>query len=194
MKQILLFFALLLGVVSLAYAQSPLSVGLRGGVNFANLSAENTSFDSRTGINFGAFLTYSVKETFGITGEINYAQKGARTSASKLNINYVEIPLHFTYFFGKGNLRPKLMAGPYVGFLMNSEIEIANTTVNAKDLYNSTDFGASLGAGLHYSLGDGKWFYFDGRYGLGLSDITKARGDVYNRVFSLNVGISFGLD
>lgn len=195
MKQIILFLALFVGAASLVYAQSsPISVGLKGGLNFANLSGDNVNTDSRTGINFGAFLTYSVKETFGVTGEINYAQKGARDANSNLNLNYLEVPVHFSYFFGKGNFRPKLMVGPYMGFLMNSEIEIRGNRTNVKDFYNETDFGLSLGGGLHYGLGDAKWLYLDARYGLGLADISKASGNVYNRVFSINVGISFGLD
>lgn len=194
MKHLILSLYLIAGSLTLSYAQSPISIGLKGGLNFANFSGDNVNTDGRTGINFGAFGTYSIQETFGITAEINYAQKGAKTTASKLNINYLEIPVHFSYFLGKGKLRPKLMAGPYLGFLMNSELQTGNVKVNSKDLYNNTDFGLNLGGGLHYDLGDSKWLYLDARYGLGLADATKASGDVYNRVFSINVGISFGLD
>lgn len=194
MKHLILSLCLAMGVLTFGYAQSPISIGLKGGLNFANFAGDNVNTDSRTGINFGAFGTYSVKETFGITAEINYAQKGAKTSNSKLSINYLEIPVHLSYFFGKGKVRPKLMAGPYLGFLMNSELQVGNAKVNAKDIYNNTDFGLNLGGGLHYDLGDAKWLYLDARYGLGLADVTKASGNVYNRVFSINVGISFGLD
>ncbi len=194
MKYLILSLCFATVSLTFGYAQSTISVGLKGGLNFANFAGDNVNTDSRTGINFGAFGTYSVKETFGITAEINYAQKGAKTSNSKLNINYLEIPVHFSYFFGKGKVRPKLMVGPYLGFLMNSELQVGNTKVNTKDIYSNTDFGLNLGGGLHYSLGDAKWLYLDARYGLGLADVTKASGDVYNRVFSINVGISFGLD
>jgi len=193
-KYFIFCLALATGISTLSAAQSPISIGLKGGLNFANFSGDNVNADSRMGINFGAFGTYSVQQTFGITAEINYAQKGAKTSNSKLNINYLEVPVHFSYFFGKGNLRPKLMVGPYLGFLMNSELTVGNAKVNAKDLYYNTDFGLSVGGGLHYDLGDAKWLYLDARYGLGLADVTKASGNVYNRVFSVNVGISFGLE
>ncbi|MCS7019752.1 MAG: porin family protein [Cytophagales bacterium] len=193
MKKIILLLSLSL-CTAWCYAQSTVSVGLKGGLNFSNFAGDNVNTDSRTGINFGAFGTYSIKETFGITAEINYAQKGAKTANSKLNINYLEIPLHFSFFFGKGDLRPKLMVGPYMGFLMNSDLEIGNTKVNAKTLYNDTDFGANVGGGLHYRVGDGQWLYLDARYGFGLADVTKASGNVFNRVFSINIGFSVALN
>lgn len=194
MKRIILFCTAFIASALTSYAQTTLSIGLRGGLNFANFAGDNVNTDARTGINFGAFGTYSVKETFGITAEINYAQKGARTSNSKLNVNYLEIPVLFSFFFGQGNLRPKLMAGPYIGLLMNSDIEINNTKFKSADLYNDTDFGAAVGGGLHYRVGDGQWLYLDARYGLGLSDVTKASGNVYNRVFSINIGFSVGMN
>ncbi|MCS6967968.1 MAG: porin family protein [Cytophagales bacterium] len=195
MKRLVGILALFFGILAKCYSQStPISVGLRGGVSFSNFAGENVNTDARTGINFGAFLTYSTDYNFGVTGEVNYAQKGAKTANSKLNVNYLEIPIHLTYFFGKGGFRPKIMAGPYVGFLMNSELEINNAKVNVKDLYKSEDFGLSVGGGFHLDIGDAKWFYLDGRYGIGLADVTKAGGNVYNRVFSINIGISFGLD
>jgi outer membrane protein W len=192
----LILFALLLG--SHVKAQSPTSIGLRTGVNFASISGDAfNNYKGRTGLNFGAFLTHSIVSHFGITGEINYAQKGARLNENnEWNVNYLEIPVYGSYFFGKdgSNIRPKIFAGPYLGVLMNSKSKVNGVEVNTADSFNSVDFGALFGAGAHFRIGDGVWLYVDGRYGLGLADATKSSIRASNRVPSINLGISFSLD
>lgn len=185
---------------SQTFAQSNTSVGLRLGANIANLGGDAETDGARIGLGLGGFVTYSASETFGITGELLYSQKGARfdnqtSGETTQKLDYLDIPIYANYFLNKsGDFRPKLMVGPTFSFLLNSETEDDNGNTTEIDGLESFDFGALFGIGFHYKVGNGIWLNLDARYTLGLLSIT---GDNDNSVTNQNIafmaGISFGL-
>lgn len=164
------------------------SLGLKGGILSARFAEQDNS-QQALGFRVGGFLTYSIIREFGVGIEVNYARKGSKFDGVDENValNYVEIPLLAQYFFEGDGFRPKVMVGPYYGYLLNAkqgDKELTN--------YAEQDYGFLAGVGLHKSLGGGKWLYLDARYTHGLAEIITGSGRT-NRDVSLNVGISFPL-
>ena len=107
-----------------------------------------------------------------------------------LKVGYVQIPVLGVAYLGKTGaaVRPKLMVGPYVGFLTN----IGGTKVNPdKDNYNKVDFGLKGGAGANIRLASNVWLNTALYYGLGLADLYLSDTNVSNQAWGLNVGVSF---
>ena len=207
------FFALLIiGAISFSinssYAQSTVSLGVKGGANIATFRGEDVKdYDNRTAFNFGLLLNYSVAEKVGLSLEADYASMGAKYDGSILGIetgeyttklDYLRTSLLFNYYMGttEMDIRPELFVGPYVGFLMGANSKYEDGDYNdVKDAYNATDFGATFGAGLHLKVGERMWLVPDVRYNLGLVDIFDNNNfEGRNGVLSVNLGLTFPLN
>ena len=107
----------------------------------------------------------------GLQPEIMYSSQGASTTNSnlktKLNLDYVNIPVLLQYMFDNGF---RLQAGPQVGFLVGAKTEVNNVKTDVKDNFKKVDFAVSAGVGyVHPPSG----FGVDLRYNLGLSNINE---------------------
>ncbi len=175
------------------------SIGLEAGPNFSKhgWDADDTNF--KTGFLVGGNLTYSVRNTYGFTGKLLYAQKGAEQGNAKSTLNYVEGPSVGRFFFNKeGPFRPNIFAGPSFGFLTGVKGQVGNgnkeTLDNYKDFYKTFDFGLTGGLGLNYEIAPETRILVDFRYTYGLSDISKSNASsVNNQVIGITAGVSFGI-
>ncbi|MDR6565003.1 MULTISPECIES: porin family protein [unclassified Arcicella] len=191
-----LFIVAILLVASLSKAQN-LSFGPMAGVNFSNLSSnDNTS--TKTGLAAGAFFNYSSKNWFGVGVQVLYNELGAKVKNvdNSINLNYLQVPVLFTYYFAgentAGSFRPKLFVGPHVNFLLNAKDKNGIDLNPNGQNFSSTDFGVTVGGGFNYALADQIWLNVDARYGLGLTDATKSTtSNSMNRNLGINVGVSF---
>ena len=205
MKQCLLFSAaLFLYFSAAAQPKRNLSLGPVIGLNVSTITGDAYGTPSnRTGLVAGAFFNYSIKETFGVSGQLLYNQLGANVSLGSLSrqfkLNYFQIPLFATFYFGRGlspgTIRPKLFVGPYVGFLLSAKDQDGKpiTTPQGNAAINPLDFGLNLGGGLNYALKNQSWINLDVRYGLGIFDIGSGSGQLRNNAFTVMTGISFPL-
>ncbi|MEA5401377.1 porin family protein [Arcicella sp. DC2W] len=191
-----LFIVAILLVASLSKAQN-LSFGPSAGVNFSNLSS-NSNTSTKTGLATGVFLNYSSKEWFGVGVQVLYSELGAKlkNTDNSINLNYIQVPVLFTYYFNGGNkvgsFRPKLFAGPHVDFLLNAKDKDGNNLNPNGQFYSSSDLGVTFGGGFNYALAEKIWLNVDARYGLGLTDATKSTtSNSMNRNLGINVGVSF---
>ena len=87
---------------------TPVSFGLRAGVNFQNLNGKNASggnLDNKMKVGFNAGVTADIPvaapDYFVQTGLL-FTTKGAKVEpgvgpANKVNLNYIEIPITFLY-------------------------------------------------------------------------------------------------
>lgn len=181
-----ILFSVLLFTFYLINAQNT-SMGFKLGL--ANTHVANLGADARLGFRGGAFLTYSISRDFGITGEVNYAVKGASVgNNSNLALNYVEIPLLAQYFLGGTAFRPKVMVGPYYSFLLSE-----TTGGTETNRYAEQDYGAVVGLGFHQRLGQKRWINADIRYNYGLAPI-RGNSEQANRGLSINAGVSFPIN
>lgn len=196
---IILLLTLTIGISSVS-AQENVSIGPIAGVSFANLhgTMENTS--TKPGLTVGAFYNYSTKTGFGFSGQLLFTQLGAQTfnKTNEINLNYIQAPLLFTFFFGQfgDRLRPKLFVGPTLNFLVSAKDKDGNSIERPNNMryYNIFDLGITGGAGFNYELTPKVWLNFDVRYGLGLFNVSRANNEnLKNRNLGINLGLSFPL-
>jgi opacity protein-like surface antigen len=195
---IVLFFALSFGARA-QYGDRIWSIGLEVGPNFSKYGWDGKDSDFKTGFLLGGNLTYSIRNTYGFTGKVLYAQKGAKEGSTKSTLNYVEVPVVARLFFNeKGPFRPNIFAGPSFGFLTGVKAQTGNgdkvTVDNYKDTFKTFDFGLTGGLGLNYEIAPETHILVDIRYTYGLTDVSKTNSSsVNNQVVSVTAGFSIGI-
>lgn len=175
-----------------AFSQAQVAIGIKGGLNFANLNVNSVgaAYDNRTGYHAGAFVLVKLGK-IGIQPEILFSKQGSTVSFSgvdlKSSYDYVNIPVIFKLYTVAGI---NLQVGPQIGFLAGGDQEAfvnqVKTSVNVKDYIKSNDFSLALGLGWDLPFG----LTVDGRYNLGLSNNnnSSASGDIKNQVIQISVG------
>ena len=171
------------------------------GANFSKYGRDYPANDFKPGLLTGVGLTYSIVNTFGITGKALFSQKGSKYTAlgatNKQTLNYLEIPLIGRFFLNKeGRFRPNIFLGPSFGFLLSGTNKIGDADAkkieNIGNFYNKFDFGLTGGLGLNFEIANETRLLIDARYTHGLSDITKGAGSINNQAIGVTVGVSFG--
>jgi hypothetical protein len=176
--------------VQAAFSQASVSLGIKGGLNFANVNSTSVgaAFDSRTGYHAGAFV--SIKMTkIAIQPEVIFSQQGSTVKISGTsfdsNFSYVNIPVMLKFYVVSGL---NLQVGPQFGFLTSStgpDPSGSGTLVDYKNYLKSSDISVGLGAGFDISK-----FSIDARYNLGISEINDnaSISAAKNQVFQLSLG------
>lgn len=195
--------ALIAGLTAQTNAQSPVSFGLKGGFNIANLAGEDFDADARFGFTAGAMVDISLPAVpFGIESGVHYTQKGAEASedgfSSNVDLDYIEVPVLAKFRLGPpGPITPHLVVGPYVGFNINAEAEVSGAggsiSGDISDEINSTEIGGAIGVGIDFNLGVTK-LNARAQYGYGFTDVFKDAGDGNggkNAALSVTAGIWF---
>ncbi|MGZ3839055.1 MAG: porin family protein [Flavisolibacter sp.] len=164
--------------------RSNVQFGIKGGVNISNYDINTTG--SRTGFHLGALAhIHTQNRRLGIQPEIVFSTQGAKFLDGTEKVDYINIPFLLQYL-GRGGLR--LETGPQVGVVASAKFENNNgVEYNEKNAFQPTDLAWAFGMGFISSSGLG----FDARFNLGLSDITKGRGEVHNRVWQLGIFYQF---
>lgn len=194
---------ILLAVVFISFtasAQENVSIGPMAGVSIANFRGDVSNTNWKPGLTVGGFYNYSSKTGFGFSGQLLFTQLGAQTEnkTNEINLNYIQLPLFATFFFGKfgDRVRPKIFLGPNLNFLISEKDKAGNDIGGTADnrVYNPFDLGVTFGAGINYRLVEKIWLNFDARYGAGLLDVTKnSATNVKNHNWGINLGLSFPL-
>ncbi|HEU4790929.1 MAG TPA: porin family protein, partial [Flavobacterium sp.] len=135
-------------------------------------------------------LLYS---TQGSKFDMNVDYNGTEyNTENNFKLAYVNIPVMFKYYAAE---KFSLEAGPQIGFLTSSKIETEvlgqSVSQNAKDFFESVDFGLNIGAGYDFT----KKFSGGVRYNFGLTNVGKnedgSNDSIKNGVFSISVGYKF---
>lgn len=183
MKRII-FLSSAMVLCGFAFAQAQVSVGIKGGLNFANLDVSDIAgtYDNRTGYHLGAFTQFKF-EKFAIQPEIIYSEQGSEVKDPNLgnfesNFSYVNIPIILKlYTIGGLNLQ----AGPQFGFLTSAKWG----DESIKDELKGSDFSVGLGVGWDAPFG----LSLDARYNLGISDVSDvAAAQIKNQVWQISAG------
>ncbi len=199
---------LITGLPATSQAQLPISFGIKGGVNIANLSLDDIDEnDPRTGFTVGAVLDIGIPMfPVGIETGLYYSQQGTTLEFTETfegvtietdattKLDYLTIPVLAKVNFGPpGPFSPHILAGPYAAFVLNAEQESSfmgeTETVDIKDDVESLDFGLTLGLGADFNLMV-TTISVQGRYSFGLTDVFEDTGSK-NRVISLVAGFTF---
>lgn len=166
-----------------------IKIGIKGGLNVANLMGDVEDVAIRTSINIGMVAEIIVNDKFSIQPELLYSGQGASNTfdgGGRTKLDYVLIPVLAKFPIASGL---SVEAGPQVGFLVSAKYKDNESNETVKDAYKTIDFG--LDAGLEYELKSG--VFFQGRYNLGLTDINKTDDNrrISNGVIQLSIGILF---
>jgi len=198
-----IFVITLIGFTQQTHAQSPVDFGIKGGLNFANLTGSEDDLESRTGSHVGLVIDFSFPMIpVGIESGIYYSQKGAAVSeegaTATLKLDYIEVPVLAKIKVGPpGPFSPHFVVGPYAAYNINSEFDVsagsASVTEDFSEFTSDIDFGGVLGVGADFSMGVTK-LNIQAKYSRGLIDINdngfEGEGE-YNSVFSITAGIMF---
>jgi hypothetical protein len=177
--KVIVFTAALLSGVVIAQAQSTTvattggtTFGLRAGVNFQNLNGEDGSGDDlenklKTGFHIGVNAEIPIAPEFYIQPGLLFSTKGAKAddaADTKININYLELPVNFLYKPVLGTGKLLLGFGPYAGYAIGGKIKSDNGDVDLEfdsevsptdpDAYRTLkrfDFGANFLVGYEFT-------------------------------------------
>lgn len=184
MKKIILLSAITF-VVSAGINAQTVEFGLKGGINIANLTDQGNNTDSKTGFHAGGLAHIHFTKSFALQPEVVFSAQGAEyPDGTKRKINYINVPVLGQYMFGEGF---RLQTGPQVGFLTSSKNENGNVEIDIDDVNKKVDLSWAFGASYLTTSG----FGFDGRYNLGITDISKNNSDLKNRVWQFGVFYQF---
>ena len=192
-----------------------INFGAKAGVNFASITGDDTDdLDGRTSFHVGIVAEIVISDKFSVQPELLYSSQGATSEDSyteeginikeegTVKLDYINLPVMAKFYVGEGF---SLEAGPQIGFLLNSEIEMKLTasgagvsesisvTEDLKDHIKGIDFGLNLGVG--YKMENG--LNFGARYNLGLSDANddpeffESDSSFKNSVIQVSVGYFF---
>jgi hypothetical protein len=192
MKKISLLLSLMLVAGTIAYSQAQFAVGLKGGLNFANLDASSvgSAYSSRTGYHGGAFFLIKLGK-IGIQPELVFSKQGSTVKIVNTdfesNFDYFNIPIILKLYTVAGI---NIQAGPQFGFLSGATGPTtsggAGTTVqDIKDKLKGSDISAALGLGWDAPFG----LTVDARYNLGLTNVNNSgSGEIKNQVIQVSLG------
>ncbi len=186
-------------------------VGVRAGINLANMSISPEDDELKPGskLGFGVGVFYKIKagDALTIQPELNFMQQGTKfdvdvlgvSANSTLSFNYLQVPVMVKYGFG--NMEATnfyVQAGPYVGIgigKVKSETCVGDDCETEEQEYGdgedgpkNPDFGVQLGAGVNINSN----ISVDARYILGLQNLSS--GDdttVKHTGINISVGYAF---
>ena len=192
-----IIIAVILCGMSPAHSQSTdspanaFSVGITGGLNFADMhfpnhqSDEDQRISSLLAFGGGAVLDIRLAKNLYVRIEPMYLQKGgnieegrdlANQPGGQLTSSSIEIPLLIQYAFGD-RIQPYFVGGPTVGYNLKSDIEFDLTGLkfkgDLKDVIGTFDLGVTFGVGLQLRADFGTVF-LEGRYVYGLLNQRKS--------------------
>lgn len=219
-KVIALVSACLLGTF-IAQAQSTKTTvggttfGVRAGINFQNLNGEFLGNDLdnklKTGFHIGVNAEIPLADEFYIQPGLLFSTKGAKgddADDTKVNINYLELPVNFLYKPVLGTGKLLLGFGPYAGYAIGGKVKSddgdrdlefeSELSTNQVGQYFYTfrrfDFGANLLAGYEFN----NKFSVQLNAQLGLTNISpevegldKSDNKTKNTGFGVSVGYRF---
>ncbi len=176
---------------SQVFSQAKLALGIKGGLNFANLdvSSATAAYNSRTGYHAGAFVLLKLGKV-GIQPELIYSKQGSsfqiNTTSVDANYDYFNIPIVLKLYTIAGI---NLQVGPQFGFASgNVPVGINGNNGSAiVDKLKGSDISAALGLGWDAPFG----LSIDARYNLGLTKLNEGittQSEVKNQVIQVSLG------
>ena len=180
-----------------------MSIGFRYGVGSNTLSSNNTRGSDLSSyispFNFGFIIEGNISDNFAIQPELQFIQKGysrlGNGSSLDTKFNYLGLNILPKFKIGNENIEASIFTGPS----LNANLSATTSSVGPNTSTSNThgiDFGAIFGVGIASKSESGKLF-FDLRYNLGLSDISKesppSSTDKLNQL-GVNIGYIFKLN
>jgi hypothetical protein len=180
--------------------------GVRAGLNLANIiktDDNNFSTELKPGFNAGAFVEVPIVNGFSVQPELQFAQKGYKTTGSSIingsyeynvTTNYVEVPLLAKFSPSKSFA---IVLGPQYSFLTSTKTKFTSGNANYQNLVEADNNNLKkniLGGVVGIEAGASN-LVFAARYNL---DFQQNNGDgssttpkYKNQVVALSIGLRF---
>lgn len=201
-----LFLLLIITVTTLSL-KAQLSIGARGGINYASVDFyPRVAQDYIITNHYGAVLRYISEPHFGIQIEANYTERGWRQIFYKVDdyiqrkTNYIEMPVMTHFYLGKNRFRVFLNGGFALSYALSAELDSlrkGNSGVVNYKFDNEVDkrfeFGVLGGGGVEFKYGQ-HCFLLEGRYYLGLTNLREpvdAEVIDYARNTVINISLTY---
>lgn len=183
---------------------SPISWGVKGGVNLASMYGDAVNnADIGVGFTGGLFLNYRFTRNWSIQTEVLFSMKRAEldqgltgeTGGADYEIGYLEVPVLLRYTFDTQSMvKPYLNVGPQVGFLLYGNAN--NRDLDNEQLKDAV-FSLAVGGGINLAVASSprdfvKTVGLDLRYTLGLTDVFDVPGEPEARNHALLGTITIG--
>jgi len=139
------------------YAQEPLRMGVRAGMNFAQISGVGMQGFNKFGVLAGVGLHWRFKPQWSFDPEITYSMKGARKNPNveagdynsyTIEADYIEVPALFGWHMDKKD-RFTLDFGLTLGVLVRERVEQNGAQLTEGRGFNRFELGAALGFSYH---------------------------------------------
>ncbi len=198
-----LFFSVLAMAVS---AQKAFKGGIVAGPVVTQVSGDGLGGWDKLGLSAGAWVNMPLSDKAGIGISMKYINKGSKTKIDTVTyntfgyyLNYIDIPVLFTYNTAIRKMKITASVGPYVGVLLNQKIKANKASYDLSQVpFKSYDFGGQAGV----AFWGGENFFIE--FALNTSMIpTRDNPAVtnkysyyeqgnYNQTLQLNFGWRFG--
>lgn len=186
-------------------SDQPITIGIRAGVNFANMSFESNGYSlspsSKTGFNVGLSLDVPVLESFYFQSGLYFSTKGFEMTVEDVKIEgspmYLEVPVlaSYRYNFSESS-QLQINFGPYLAYGIGGKGKTESKGYGEtgdffgdEGLANNFDCGLQIGAGMTFGN-----VYLGCAYQFGLTNIANDKmKDVTakNKNFMINLGYNF---
>lgn len=199
-KTFLLLVIAIVGVTTSSSAQEYWNFGVKGGVNFTNMTSDGfEDNNSRTGFHLGVLAEIPVSDRFSVQPEVLYSAQGTEATRifsgerikGEYQLDYIQVPVIAKFYIIDGLA---LEAGPSFNFLVQEEYDFESNSINFEqdsEFASTFEFGGALGAS--YKLNNG--FFINGRYVLGFTDAFDSSSfdddAIKNNGIQLGVGFIF---
>jgi hypothetical protein len=188
MKKYLFSLALLVTVSISAKAQ--FDFGIKGGVNFSNIDADQLNKSTKTGYQVGAFLRvgsafYLQPEAYLGTSGGNLSDPNNGDYSADVRFTTLNVPLLLGHEFGTSGTNFRLMAGPVYSYILSKDESFSQNFSGAyHDFgnYNNSTLGYQVGAGVDFA-----GLTADLRYEGGLSKLNPNYGQRAS-IWSISLG------
>jgi len=193
----------LLVVAAPAWCLAQPKIGVKAGLNFANITnTDGFTNESRTGYFIGGYIAPKAKKLIGFRSEFLLSRQGydykSNTNTGNVNLDYLLLPqlltINFTRHF-------QIQAGGQIAFLLNAKVDSNGSSGNKSlfDYFKRFDYGLAAGAEVFPFLG----FFVGARINVSLNNVNSDRPlggswpnfvprlDAKNNVVQVYAGIRF---
>jgi hypothetical protein len=201
MKRTFLLIAIaIVGLSNSVNAQEYWNFGVKGGVNFTNMTSNGfKDKNSRTGFHLGVLAEIPVGDRFSMQPEVLYSTQGTEATRmfsgdrihGEYQLDYIQVPVIAKFYVIDGLA---LEAGPSFNFLVEEEYDFEDNGISLEqdsELGSTFELGGAVGASYKFNNG----FFLNGRYALGFTDAfddSNFDSDaIKNSGFQLGVGFQF---
>lgn len=158
--------------LSPAMINAQLSIAVKAGLNFANVTnASEVKASNRTGYLIGGYIAPKAKKLLGFRSEIILSRQGydykTNTNTGKVNLDYLLLPQLITLNFTK---KVQLHVGGQAAFLLNAKVDSSNGNTGGSlfSYFNRFDYGLVAGGEISPLFG----FFIGARINVGLNNVS----------------------